>query len=80
MVRGSYTGHYGILHQSRGLLAAMEPFFDPGVCLCLLQVTESHNLVASGAFDTQSRALAINNDSIYRAAENRLEVCNTAGE
>jgi hypothetical protein len=36
--------------------------------------------VLSGGFDTLSTALAINNDSIYRSAENRLEVCNMQGE
>ena len=29
--------------------------------------------------DTQSRAMALNNDSIYRAADNRIEVVNLAG-
>lgn len=33
----------------------------------------------AGGFDTPSRAMAINNDSIYRAAEGRIEVCNTGG-
>lgn len=46
----------------------------------LPQVTESNDIIPSGGFDTPARSLAINNDSIYRVAENRLEVCNAAGE
>lgn len=43
------------------------------------QVSETHDCVLSGGFETMSTALAINNDSIYRSAENRLEVCNLQG-
>jgi len=45
----------------------------------VFRVTEQLDMVPAGGFDTTSRALAINNDSIYRAAEGRLEVCNAAG-
>ncbi len=36
--------------------------------------------MAAGGFETSARALAINNDSIFRAAESRLEVCSLQGE
>lgn len=42
-----------------------------------LQVSERNDVAPAGSFETSSRAMAINNDSIFRAAENRLEVCNT---
>mmetsp|Transcript_30722 Transcript_30722/g.68056 ORF Transcript_30722/g.68056 Transcript_30722/m.68056 type:complete len:1411 (+) Transcript_30722:34-4266(+) len=45
----------------------------------LFKVTDTNDVVESGSFETTSRAMAIQNDSIFRAADNRIEVCNTAG-
>lgn len=42
-------------------------------------MSETGDVSEAGGFDTPSRAMAINNDSIYRAAEGRIEVCNTGG-
>lgn len=42
-------------------------------------MSETGDVSEAGCFDTPSRAMAINNDSIYRAAEGRIEVCNTGG-
>ncbi len=52
------------------------------VCMCgqtLSQVTETNDTSLLGSFETTSCALAINNDSVYRAADGRLEVCNVSG-
>ena len=44
------------------------------------QVSEKMDIVESGSFETSSRCMAMHNDSVFRAAEDRLEVCNAAGE
>ena len=44
------------------------------------QVSEKMDIVESGSFETSSRCMAVHNDSVFRAAEDRLEVCNAAGE
>ena len=46
----------------------------------LPQLNDNWDLVESGSFETASRAMAVHNDSVFRAAEDRLEVCNSAGE
>lgn len=43
------------------------------------KVTENNDMMAASQFETTARCMAINNDSIYRSAENKLEVVNMAG-
>eukprot|EP00798_Chlamydomonas_sp_ICE-L_P030874 gene30874-35918_t len=43
------------------------------------QVHDNNEAVAAGGFETSSRAMALQNDSIFCVNENRLEVCNTGG-
>ena len=38
------------------------------------QITENSDIIESGSFETASRAMAVHNDSVFRAAEDRLEV------
>ena len=38
------------------------------------QITENFDIIESGSFETASRAMAVHNDSVFRAAEDRLEV------
>eukprot|EP00967_Tisochrysis_lutea_P015295 scaffold17229_cov20-Tisochrysis_lutea.AAC.2 len=42
-------------------------------------VSASGTLNQASSFETPSRAMAISNDSIFRAADNIIEVCNTTG-
>ena len=51
-----------------------------GLRVSLPQLNDNWDLVESGSFETASRAMAVHNDSVFRAAEDRLEVCNSAGE
>ena len=51
----------------------------PHYCYCHPQVTDSNDLIPSSSFETDSKALALQNDSVYRTADNRIEVCNLAG-
>ncbi len=46
----------------------------------MYKVTETNDIMAASQFETTSRCMAINNDSIYRAAEGKLEVVNMAGK
>lgn len=45
----------------------------------MFRVSDVNDIGDAGAFDSTSRAMAIHNDSVYRCAELRLEVCNMAG-
>ncbi|GIL44704.1 hypothetical protein Vafri_2223 [Volvox africanus] len=62
------------LDLSKGLLLVWD-----GERAEVYKVTEANDIMAASQFETSSRCMAINNDSIYRAAENKLEVVNMAG-
>ncbi len=55
----------------------LETSFPP---LQVYKVSDTNDIMAASQFETSSRCMAINNDSIYRAAEGKLEVVNMAGE
>ncbi|KAG2490014.1 hypothetical protein HYH03_011479 [Edaphochlamys debaryana] len=62
------------LDLSKGLLLVWD-----GERAEVYKVTETNDIMAASQFETTSRCMAINNDSIYRAADNKLEVVNMAG-
>ncbi|GLC64378.1 hypothetical protein PLESTF_000154800 [Pleodorina starrii] len=62
------------LDLSKGLLLVWD-----GERAEVYKVTETNDIMAASQFETTSRCMAINNDSIYRAAECKLEVVNMAG-
>ena len=41
---------------------------------------ETQQLIQTSAFESVTRAMAISNDSVFRSADNRIEVCNLAGK
>lgn len=63
------------LDLSKGLLLVWD-----GERAEVYKVTETNDIMPASQFETTSRCMAINNDSVYRAAENKVEVVNMAGE
>jgi len=45
----------------------------------VLQATDAGELHQAGRFETASRAMAISNDTVFRATDSGIECCNTAG-
>ncbi|PNW79678.1 hypothetical protein CHLRE_08g362650v5 [Chlamydomonas reinhardtii] len=62
------------LDLSKGLLLVWD-----GERAEVYKVTETNDIMPASQFETTSRCMAINNDSVYRAAENKVEVVNMAG-
>ncbi|KAF5834048.1 WD40-repeat-containing domain protein [Dunaliella salina] len=46
---------------------------------CVYEVSSTGALNQASSFETPSQAMAISKDSIFRAADNIIEVCNTSG-
>lgn len=44
------------------------------------KITDTNEAVAAHQFQCETRSMAINNDSLYRTADNRVEVLNMQGE